>query len=213
MSRTALVFGGTGHVGRAVVARLVAAGVATTFTWHTREEVATTLPGTARQLDLGDPAAIEAVVREVTPDVLIHCAAVNVADLDRCYAINARSAYVAVQAMPAGPRDVVLLGALDRVQSLPLPPAFAASQGMLSGMVMALARAMGSDGLRINMLALGPLDGGLSTGLEATQIADYQRFSALRRRGTADEAARAAAWLALENTYLNGKVVPINGGI
>lgn len=207
MSRRVLVFGGSGHVGRAVVAALRARGVEPTFTWHTRD------PGDGRRIDLADPAAVEALVAEVAPDVLIHCAAIDAPDLDAVYAVNCRSAFVATHAMPAGVRDVVLLGGLDRTQSLPLPAAYAASQGMLSGMVMALARALGPSGLRINLLALGPLDGGLSMGLEAAQIADYQRFSALRRRGTAAEAAKAAVWLALENSYLNGKVVPVNGGI
>ena len=42
---------------------------------------------------------------------------------------------------------------------------------------------------------------------------DYRSFSALRRRGTAAEVATAVAWLALENTYMNGKILPVNGGL
>ena len=42
---------------------------------------------------------------------------------------------------------------------------------------------------------------------------DYETFSALRRPGTADEAAKAIVWLALENTFIQGKVIPVNGGI
>lgn len=215
--RRVLVFGGTGHVGQAVLRQLTQTDAAVVFTWHTNKKKAKALTAelgyAAYALNLKNVNAIRSLVRELMPDVLIHAAAINVDDLDACYAVNCRSAYVAVNAMPTGPRDVVLLGGLDRVQSLPLPPAYAATQGMLSGMVMALARALGPDGLRINLMALGPLDGGLSTGLGTGQLADYERFSALRRRGTADEAAKAAVWLALENTYLNGKTVPVNGGI
>ena len=49
--------------------------------------------------------------------------------------------------------------------------------------------------------------------LSKKMVADYKSFSALRRIGTAAEAARAIAWLALENTWMTGKVVPVNGGI
>jgi 3-oxoacyl-[acyl-carrier protein] reductase len=38
-------------------------------------------------------------------------------------------------------------------------------------------------------------------------------FSALKRKGTAEEVAKAIAWFANENNYVNGKVIPINGGI
>jgi len=44
-------------------------------------------------------------------------------------------------------------------------------------------------------------------------IADYKKFSALRRLGSAAEAAQAIVWLATGCDYLNGKVVPVNGGI
>jgi 3-oxoacyl-[acyl-carrier protein] reductase len=78
---------------------------------------------------------------------------------------------------------------------------------------MALAHELGPKGIRINMLALGVLAGGISTQLASRRKKDYETFSALRRPGTADEAARAIAWLALENTFIQGKVVPVNGGI
>jgi 3-oxoacyl-[acyl-carrier protein] reductase len=44
-------------------------------------------------------------------------------------------------------------------------------------------------------------------------VADYKAFSAMRRLGTPAEAAKAILWLALENTYMNGKVLSVNGGI
>jgi NAD(P)-dependent dehydrogenase (short-subunit alcohol dehydrogenase family) len=37
--------------------------------------------------------------------------------------------------------------------------------------------------------------------------------SALGRVGTADEAARAITWVALENRYMNGAVIALSGGL
>ena len=62
-------------------------------------------------------------------------------------------------------------------------------------------------------MALGPLDTGLSAQLDPTLVKDYTSFSALRRLGQPIEAARAILWLALENTYVSGKILTVNGGI
>ena len=47
----------------------------------------------------------------------------------------------------------------------------------------------------------------------AAMVSDYRSFSALRRLGTAAEVAAAVTWLALANTYMNGKILPVNGGL
>ena len=49
--------------------------------------------------------------------------------------------------------------------------------------------------------------------MEEALLADYRRFSALRRTGTPAEVARAVAWLALDNRYMTGRVIPVNGGL
>ena len=63
--RRALVFGGTGTVGREVVRGLAQAGVETVFTWHRARERAQALGAEhgARgvQLDLREPGAILAL--------------------------------------------------------------------------------------------------------------------------------------------------------
>jgi 3-oxoacyl-[acyl-carrier protein] reductase len=232
----ALVFGGTGAVGGAVVRGLREAGVATVFTWHRSAEKAAALAREvdARPLpiDLGDAAATRAALRALgeggfRPTLFIHCAAVNrpaplaaISDEDWrvAHQVNSHAALIALQelapAMAAeGEGHVVLVGALDRTQSLPMPLAFAATQGALGAMTMAAAKELGRDGIRVNLVALGPLDGGLSAQMDPALVKDYTTFSALRRLGQPVEAARAILWLALENTYMSGKILTVNGGI
>jgi 3-oxoacyl-[acyl-carrier protein] reductase len=215
-TKTALVLGGTGYVGSAVLRELARRGVPATFTYCTSDDKAKVLAAeyghTAVKIDLADAAA----VRRLEPaDVVIHCAAISSTDWQRSFAINVESAHVVATTIAerGTPADLVFLGGLDRVQSLPLPPVYAATQGALSALVMALAHELGPRGIRVNMLALGVLAGGISSSLAARRRKDYETFSALRRAGTADEAAKAIAWLALENTYIQGKVIPVNGGI
>src|SRR5262245_30705595 len=136
--RRALVFGGTGAVGSAVLRGLAAAGVPATFTYHRSqgraEELARPLDQRAVAVDLADARAVASLVRQLDPppDVFIHCAAiahmkpiaeVTVEDWLAVQAVNCQAAFIACQAL--APRlaggDIVLVGALDRTQALPLP--------------------------------------------------------------------------------------------
>lgn len=232
----ALVLGGTGTVGREVLKGLHARKVPTLFTYHRSADKARALSAEfaqeALRLDLSEAGSVAGLFaeldrREVLPDVVIHCAALNSnrslaetsdEDWDRVQAVNARSAFLIGRELArrlSRPREthVVLLSALDRVQSLPLPVAFAASQGTLSAMAMALAKELGPKGVRVNLLALGLLGGGISRSLDPKLLKDFRNFSALRKVGTPEAAAAAALWLALDNSYMNGKVLAANGGI
>jgi len=179
----------------------------------------------AVQVDLADAAATRACLDALGAiDVVIHAAAVTaatgIAEVTHetwrdTMAINVESAFVACQwvATRGTPCDIVFVTGLDRTQSLPLPPHFAATQGALGALAMSAAHELGPKGVRINVVALGVLSSGLSEGLSAARRKDYETFSALRRVGTPDEAARVIAWLALDNTFIQGKVISVNGGI
>jgi NAD(P)-dependent dehydrogenase (short-subunit alcohol dehydrogenase family) len=229
------VLGGTGHVGQAVLAELAAAEVATTFTYLSAVERAQAL---ARQhgqrairVDLRDRAALGSVVTglcaESPPDLLVHCAAVGprqrLAEIDDdgftdLLGVNLRAPFLACQLLAPhlgarGGGDVVLVAALDGILPVPGPVHFAASQAALLGMTRALAKELGPQGIRVNLVVLGLLDGGLSSALPDSLRRSYLRFSALGRVGTAAEAARTIVWLALENEYMTGALVGATGGV
>jgi len=232
----ALVLGGTGAVGCEVLRRLAAAEVPTVFTYHRNADKAQALSTEyghrAVQIDLAEPENIRRFFDQLDeaaemPSVVIHCAAIarssKLRDIDddewaTVQAVNCYSALVTARAVAPhmrerGQGDIVLVGALDRGQSLPLPIAYAASQGTLSALSMALAKELGPSGIRVNMVALGLLNAGLSTAISAELLEQYVAFSALRRLGEPREAAEAILWLALENTYMSGKIMAANGGI
>ena len=71
-----LVTGGTGFLGREVVAQAVARGDEVIATWHRAEPTST--PGVRWvQLDLSDPVAIVGVLEEVRPRLAVHTAYVE----------------------------------------------------------------------------------------------------------------------------------------
>lgn len=235
----ALVVGGSGVIGSAVVLALAARGVSVVFTYHRGEERARALAersgSTALSLDLRPRGSAEDLfarldARGVVCDVLVHCAAARAMApldalgedaIDDAFQISGRSAILLTRAFAArlaraeAKREghVVLVGALDRTQSLPLPPAFAAAQGSLAPIAMSLAKSLGKDGVRVNLVAGGPVGAGTSTDLDPPSIEAYRRLSALRRLGSPEELAAPVVWLALDNTYMTGKVLSANGGI
>jgi NAD(P)-dependent dehydrogenase (short-subunit alcohol dehydrogenase family) len=217
-----LILGGSGAVGAEVVRALTRADVAVRFTYCTNEARAVALAAEtgarAERLDLRTDGVVLG-----DAELIVHCAAIGrfvpiheISDDDwhETLTINTRSAFQIARdvARRGTATRVIFVGALDRAQSLPLPAHFAASQGALAAMTVALAKELGPRVL-VNMVALGPLETGISDGLSPRLMADYQKYSALQRRGTPSEAARAIAWLALENRYMSGKVLTVNGGI
>jgi 3-oxoacyl-[acyl-carrier protein] reductase len=199
---------------------------------HARE-LAAAHGARALRVDVKDPVALAGVfdglaASGTAADVLVHCAAVHRAaslakttceDLDEACRVTGRAALVATQAFArhlvaeGRPGHVVLVGALDRTQSLPVTATFAAAQGMLPPLAMALAKELGASGIRVNVVTGGLVGEGVSRGLAPERVADYLRFSALRRLGTPVEVAAAVCFLALENEYMTGKVLAANGGL
>jgi 3-oxoacyl-[acyl-carrier protein] reductase len=234
--RRALVFGGTGYVGQATLRALAARDVRATFTYRRKRAVAESLAAElgheARAVDLRSPVAVRALAEELRdgpapPDLFIHCATigrplplaeVNDEIADEAYAVNVRSAFIACRALlPAwgarGAGDVVLLTYVDGAHPTPMPAYFALTQAAVVGLVRALAKELGPRGVRANAVQVGPLLDGVARELPVPLLDDFERLSAIGRAGTAEDVARAIAFVALENRYMTGQIFPVQGGL
>lgn len=217
----ALVIGGTGAIGSAVLRGLATKRVPTTFTYRSNEAkaraLASELDARAVALDLTDLAAVRAFdLTGVT--ALVFCAASSFSkeegddEIARALTVSVHAPLVMCRALRSA-ANVVFVGALHAGQSLPLSAPFAAAQGALGPLAMALAKELGPKDVRVNLVTGGLTSAGIATAIDPARIADYERFSALRRLGAPEEIAGPILWLALDNTYVSGKTFPANGGI
>lgn len=94
-----------------------------------------------------------------------------------------------------------------------------APKGAVEALLRAIAREEGRYGVRANSVALGVIDAGMfhrlveRGELDEKYIAASKRNIALRRFGTADEVAKAAAFLASSDaSYITGQMLMLDGG-
>jgi 3-oxoacyl-[acyl-carrier protein] reductase len=237
--KTAIVFGGSGALGSAVCRALAQDGARVAFTYFQNEAgaaaLARDLPGAlCRRVDLRVTAEVQRAVTELRAELgglssFVHCAArtstkspagfeklgdADDAGFDELFAINVKSAFFACRELAhdfAG--NIVLVGSIDGVKTVPAPAAYAASKGALSALARALCKELGPNGVRVNVVAPGVLEQGSSRTLPENLRAEYLKHCGLRRLGKLDELAGLIAFLALENTYLTGQTLVVDGGL
>jgi 3-oxoacyl-[acyl-carrier protein] reductase len=237
-----LVFGGSGMLGRAVCAELARSGARVGLTYHRNkveaEAIVERFPGSvARGVDLADVPALFRASDELASalggvDAFIHMAglgttqepggfdkmdAIDPAGWDRLMAVNVRSAFFGIKRLlphlEAAKGNIVLMGSIDGLRSVPAPVHYATSKGALRAMGLAMSKELGPKGIKVNMVAPGVLEGGLSRTMPADLRAEYLKHCGLRRMGRFEEIASLIAYLALSNTYMTGQALMVDGAL
>ncbi len=138
---------------------------------------------------------------------------------DRLFAINVKSAFFAIRRLvpvmkkQATGGEIVLIGSIDGVKPVPAPVHYGASKGALAGMTRTLAKELGPDGVRVNLVAPGVLDGGISSTLPEELKKEYLKHCGLKRFGRPAEVASVVAWLAMQNSYVTGQTILLDGAL
>lgn len=238
-----LVIGGSGKLGSAVCRALAERGARIAFTFHQGEnaarELSAALPETrAFPVDLAQASLVAPLVDDAISwlggfDALVHCAAIPVgresgegtyetleeidlASYERLMAVNVRSVFLACQRAARhvqGGANFVLVGSVDSEKPLPAPPHYVASRGALRGLAMGLTKELGPRNVRVNVVAPGLMEAGMSRAVPAELQREYLKHSALKRLGRLDEIAALVAWLAVENTYVTGRTIAVDGAL
>ena len=133
-------------------------------------------------------------------------------------AVNTKPSFFAVRRAAhhmrqSGGGSIVLLGSIDGVKSAPSPVHYAASKGALAAMVKAMAKELGPHNIRVNSVAPGILERGLSASVPDDLRNEYLKHCGLKRLGRVEEVAGLVTWLATENTCVSGQTVVVDGAL
>lgn len=224
--RVALVTGGSGALGRRIVAALAAAGCRAVLVGHLRsEDAARAIVDEARRLgaegsralsfSVTSSAAVDGAVAEVVGtlgriDILVCAAGVNAnavtwrMDDERWSAVidvNLSGVHRVTRAVlpamrAAGSGRVVVLSSVVAQRGVPGTSAYAASKAGLFGYVRAVASEVAASNVTVNALALGYFEGGMLEQVPDDARAVLLSHIPLRRFGDPEHVGRIVVFLA-----------------
>lgn len=238
--RVALVLGGSGGIGRTVVAKLVEEGYAVGVHFSSSESKANELveeiladKGHAISVE-GDVAneiemnmafdqvetafgGIDVVINTAGIMLLSPIADLNLNDLDKMHRTNIRGTFVisqlAAQRVRRGGSIINFSTSVTRSQ-FPNYGAYVASKAAVESISMILARELRGKDITVNAIAPGPTATPLFFhGKDEKQIHNLANAVPLERLGEPRDIAEVVSFLAGPARWVNGQVIFVNGGL
>ncbi|MGW0086382.1 SDR family oxidoreductase [Streptomyces sp. NPDC003393] len=238
--RVALVTGGSGGIGKAVVERLAQDGFAVGVHYAGNKakadaivEEITAAGGRAVAVggDVADEHAMEAAFDAVETafggiDVVVNAAGIMVLapiaeldldDLDRMHRTNIRGTFVvsqqAARRVRPGGAIINVSTSVTRTQ-LPTYGGYVASKSAVQGITLILARELRGKDITVNTVAPGPIATPLFfEGKDEATVANFAKATPLERLGEPQDVAESVAFLAGPARWVNGQVLYTNGGL
>jgi 3-oxoacyl-[acyl-carrier protein] reductase len=235
--RVALVTGGSRGIGAAVARELGAAGARVAVNYRSSadaaEQIAEDIGGIAVEGNVGDPAEAAALVAQVEEklgdlDCLVNNAGITrdglIArmsddDWEAVVETNLRGTFntcraVSRKMLRRRSGSIVNLTSVVGIHGNPGQANYAASKAGIIGLTKALARELGTRGVRVNAVAPGYIDTELTSVLPEEVRNAILGSTPLGRLGEPEDVARAVRFLCSdESAFVTGAVLLVDGGL
>jgi 3-oxoacyl-[acyl-carrier protein] reductase len=231
--RTALVTGGSRGIGRAIAAELANAGAQVVIGYRSSgdeaEEAAGEIGCRFVQADVSDPEEAKRLVDEAGEvDVLVNNAGVtrdgllarmSDEDWDAVLDTNLRGTFNTCRAVTRGMMKrragaIVNVSSIVGVRGNPGQTNYSASKAGIIGFTKALARELGSRGVRANVVAPGYISTRLTNELPDELKDAMLANTPLGRFGDPEDVAGAVRFLCSDAAaYVTGEVLLVDGGL
>jgi 3-oxoacyl-[acyl-carrier protein] reductase len=241
-SKVAVVSGGSRGIGRACAEALAGAGWTVAIGYRTREadakealdalEAAGT-PGIAVFMDVTDEASVQEAFRRVADEAGPVTGLVNNAgysrdglllkysmeEYERTMTTNLRGSFLCSRAALRGMLRqrwgrIVNMSSAVAIHGNAGQTVYAATKAGLLGLTKSLAREVAAKGITVNALCPGLLETEMTSHLTDEARAYYVDQTPLRRPAKLAEVAAVVVFLMSEEaSYVNGAVIPVDGGL
>jgi 3-oxoacyl-[acyl-carrier protein] reductase len=235
--KVALVTGGSRGIGAAISRELAEAGARVAVNYRAGQEAAETLAGEigglAAQADVSSADEVQGLVERVESelgdlDILVNNAGVtrdtliarmSDEDWETVIDTNLRGTFntsraVARKMLRRRSGAIVNLSSVVGVHGNPGQANYAASKAGIIGLTKALARELGSRGVRVNAIAPGYISTELTDVLNEEQRGLILGNTPLGRLGEPDDVAGAVRFLCSdEAAFITGEVLLVDGGL
>jgi 3-oxoacyl-[acyl-carrier protein] reductase len=241
-SRVAVISGGSRGIGRACAEALAAAGWTVAIGYRTREaDAKETLDalesagtaGLAVFLDVTDEASVQEAFRRVTDEAGPVTGLVNNAgysrdglllrysmeEYERTMSTNLRGSFLCSRAaLRTMLREkwgrIVTMSSAVAIHGNAGQTVYGATKAGLLGLTRSLAREVGGKGITVNALCPGLLETEMTSHLTEGARAYYLDQTPVRRAARLEEVAAVVRFLMSdEASYVNGTVLPVDGGL
>jgi 3-oxoacyl-[acyl-carrier protein] reductase len=240
LTKSAIVTGASGGIGRVVAKRLASDGFAITVHYAGNpakaETVVTEIKGAggkaiAVQADVAKPADVETLFKQTldafgTIDVVVHSAGImpllpiaggDVETFDKVITTNLRGTFVvlaqAAQHVSSGGRIIAFSSSVI-AKAFPTYGPYIASKAGVEGLVRVLANELRGRNITVNAVAPGQVETDLFLkGKSDARIDELKKMNPLERLGQPEDMANLVSFLAgPDGGWVNAQVLRANGG-